>query len=142
MRFWKSLPDGCVPCRRASILAILVALAAAGWGAMGCRAQSPNVGKAAYQPFYSVPAAPSDARGTLKGDYQWAAGSKTVDEAAARWREFLQTHQPPDGEYQDAFQRNYVRSAEYELMRAEYLLGRAREGDTLLRNLEDVRGGQ
>jgi hypothetical protein len=130
--------------RRASIGVIVVAVAAAGWGAMGCRAQSPSprVETAAYQPFYSVPTAPSDARGTLKGDYQWAAGSKTLKEAAARWREFLQTHQPRDGEYQDAFQRNYVRSAQYELMRAEYLLGRAREGDTLLRDLEDVRGKQ
>lgn len=142
MRFWKSSPDGCVrPCRCASILVIVVALAA-GCGAMGCRDQSPSVETTAYQPFYSVPAAPSDARGTLKGDYQWAAGSKTVKESADRWREFLKTHQPPDGEYQDAFQRNFVRSAQYELMRAEYLLGHAREGDTLLRNLEDVRGRQ
>ena len=127
---------------RASVVAIAAMLAAGGWAGIGCRAQAPSVSAPAYQPFYSVPAAASDARGTLKGDYQWAAGSQTVEEAAARWREFLKSHQPPDGEYQDGFQRNYVRSAQYELMRAEYLLGRARDGDTLLRDLEDVRGKQ
>jgi len=93
-----------------------------------------------YRPFYTVPAAPAEPRGTLKGDYQWAASSSTREEALTRWRELLQKHAPPDGEYQDAFQRNYVRSAQYELMRLEYLAGHVDEGDALLRNLEDVRG--
>lgn len=93
-----------------------------------------------YRAFYTVPVAPAEARGTLKGDYQWAASSSTREDALARWREFLQKHGLPGGEYQDAFQRNYVRSAQYELMRLEYLAGHVDEGDALLRDLEDVRG--
>ena len=117
-------------------------LAAGGWAGTGCSAQTPDVSAPAYQPFYSSSAGASEPRGTLKGDYQWAASSKTAPEAVARWREFLKIHQPPSGEYQDGFQRNYVRSAQYELMRVEYLLGHASEGDTLLRDLEDVLGKQ
>jgi hypothetical protein len=141
MRFSKSSPDfERSERRRATVAAIALMLAAIGCADIGCRGPAPSGSGTAYQPFYSVPVATPDARGTVKGDYQWAASSKTLDEAAMRWREFLNKHLPPGGEYQDAFQRNYVRSAQYELMRAEYLLGRTHEGDALLRELEDVRG--
>jgi hypothetical protein len=141
MRFSKSSPDferG--ERRRAKVAAIALMLTAIGCADIGCREQTPNASATGYQPFYSVPIGTPDSRGTVKGDYQFAASSKTLDEAAMRWRAFLNQHQPPGGEYQDAFQRNYVRSAQYELMRAVYLLGRTREGDALLRELEDVRG--
>jgi len=69
------------------------------------------------------------------------AVSTTRDEAVTRWREFLQKHLPANGEYEDGFQRDYVRAAQYELMRLEYLLGHDKEGDALLQQLEDV-GGQ
>ena len=108
---------------------------------LACGDRAPDVPAAAYQPFYPVSSAgTADPRGTLKGDYRWAASATSPEEAAARWQEFLKIHQPPDGEYQDGFQRNYVRSAQYELMRAEYLLGHVGKGDALLRELEDARG--
>jgi hypothetical protein len=86
--------------------------------------------------------ASAEPRGTLKSDYAAASASATPDEALARWREFLQKHEPPNGEYEDAFQRNYIRAAQYELMRISYLTGHAPEGDLLLRRLEDVQSGR
>jgi len=129
-----------LPDRVVTALAV-VTLAALGSAALGCRAQPAPERPAAYRPFYPAPAATTtDARGTLKGDYDWARSSTTRDEALTRWRAFLQKHLPPNGEYEDGFQRNYVRAAQYELMRLEYLLGHDKEGDALLQQLEDVRG--
>ena len=110
-------------------------------GVVGCGAPSPSP-LATYRPFYTFQDRRADARGSLTGDYHWAESSATLQEAAARWKEFLGRHRPPNGEYQDAFERNYVRSAQYELMRVEYLLGNTAEGDALLRELEDVQGRQ
>jgi hypothetical protein len=119
---------------------VATALCLAVGASSGCR-QAPRPAAApVYAPFYGAAPALVEARGTLKGDYDWAARSTTTEEATIRWREFLRAHAPKDGEYEDAFQRNYVRAAQYELMRAEYLRGRAGEGDELLRDLEDVRG--
>jgi hypothetical protein len=105
-----------------------------------CRGQPEGNRSTTYRPFYSIGSTVRDEpRGTLPGDYQWAASSTTQEQALARWLEFLQKHRPPDGEYQDGFQRNYVRSAQYELMRLEYLSGHIARGDELLGELEDVR---
>ena len=105
----------------------------------GCSRASVSKDDAAYRPFYAMPrAATPQPRGSLKGDFDWAAGAQTLAEAARRWTEFLRAH-PPDGEYEDAFQRNHVRAAQYELMRVEYLRGRVAEGDKLMNQLEDVR---
>ena len=107
--------------------------------AAGCDRRSTGGDRAAYRPFYSMPpAATPQARGTLKGDFDWAMSAPTADEAATRWTEFLRAHEPADGEYEDGFQRDHVRVAQYELMRIEYLRGRVEEGDKLLRKLEDV----
>jgi hypothetical protein len=106
-------------------------------GHTGCSRPSPD--GAAYRAFYTMPrSATPQPRGTLKGDFDWAASAPTLGEASERWHEFLRAH-PPDGEYEDAFQRNHVRAAQYELMRVEYLRGRVQEGDKLLNQLEDVR---
>ncbi len=74
----------------------------------------------------------------MKGDFDWAASAPTLDEADTRWRTFLRAHEPDDGEFEDGFQRNHVRAAQYELMRVLYLRGRTNEGDRLLTKLEDV----
>ena len=117
-----------------AIVSTAVALADA-----GCSRPAVSRDAAPYRPFYAMPrAAAPQPRGSVKGDFDWAAGAQTLREAADRWTEFLRAH-PPDGEYEDAFQRNHIRAAQYELMRVEYLRGRAQEGDKLLNQLEDVR---
>lgn len=129
------LPRAEVRCAVASaIVSVVMALVHT-----GCSRPAPSPDGAAYRPFYTMPrAATPQPRGTLKGDFDWAASAATLGEASERWKEFLRAH-PPDGEYEDAFQRNHVRAAQYELMRVEYLRGRVQEGDKLLNQLEDVR---
>jgi hypothetical protein len=122
-----------------TLLAAWMLSAALGSG--GCRrAQTgPDAAPPTYHRFYSIPpAAVAQARGTLKGDFDWAAGASTLDDAAARWAEFLRAHEPPNGEFEDSFQQNHVRAAQYELMRVQYLRGNAAEGDKLLTKVEDV----
>ncbi|HEX7174535.1 MAG TPA: hypothetical protein VF240_04535 [Pyrinomonadaceae bacterium] len=100
----------------------------------------------AYTPVFArrEAAAAGQKRGTLGDDFQWAAGADTLEEAAARWEDFLKTHAPAGAagaageEYEDAFQANHVSSARYELMRVYYLLGRAGDGDRLLRELDPL----
>ena len=122
--------------RLAACVIVWVAVALAH---IDCSRPAPSPDEAAYRPFYTMPrAATPQPRGSLKGDFDWAAGAATLADASARWNEFLRAH-PPDGEYEDAFQRNHVRAAQYELMRVEYLRGRVQEGDKLLNQLEDVR---
>jgi hypothetical protein len=105
----------------------------------GCGRAQTGGERPAYHRFYSIPpAAIAQARGTLKGDFDWAAGASTLDEAATRWAEFLRAHEPANGEYEDSFQQNHVRAAQYELMRVQYLRGNVVEGDRLLTKLEDV----
>jgi hypothetical protein len=82
----------------------------------------------------SVPARP----GTLQGDFEWAAASAGLPEAATRWERFLRDHEPRDGEYEDAYQKYRVDAAKLELMRVYYLLGRPDDGDRLLRGLDPL----
>lgn len=93
-----------------------------------------------YAPVYATKQKPTeqDKRGTAKGDFLWAAESTTLAVAASRWEEFLRTHNPHDGELEDAFQANQVAAAKYELMRVYYLLGRTDQGDRLLRELDPL----
>src|SRR5262245_1754324 len=126
-----------MPCKLSRCLTASVMLLAGCALAFACRAEPMRSTDEAYQPFYPL-AGTLDARGSLKGDYQWAASSPSRREALVRWREFLTKYRPPNDEYEDAFQRNYVRAAQYELMRVEYLLGDVRAGDALLHDLEDV----
>jgi hypothetical protein len=80
------------------------------------------------------PAAP----GTLQGDFQSAAASRSLSEAATRWERFLHEHEPADGEYEDAYQKYRIDAAKLELMRVYYLLGRRADGDRLLRTLDPL----
>jgi hypothetical protein len=99
-----------------------------------------------YTPVFAArdAAAAEQKRGTLRDDFQWAAAASTLEEAAVRWEEFLKTHAPSGAggaageEYEDAFQANHVSSARYELMRVYYLLGRAEDGDRILRELDPL----
>jgi len=79
------------------------------------------------------------ARGTLLGDYQWAAAAPSLQEAASRWKRFLAVHAPPQGEYEDNFQKLHVETARLELLRVYYLLGKKSEGDALLKHLDPSR---
>jgi hypothetical protein len=77
-------------------------------------------------------------RGTIRGDFRWAATAATLAVAASRWEEFLKTHNPPGAEFEDSFHASHVAAAQYELIRVYYLLGRREEGDALLRQVDPV----
>lgn len=101
------------------------------------RQSTDNAASAGYTPVFAVPATPaSGARGTMQGDYDFAASSKSLREAAQRWDEFLTRHVPANGEYNDAFHKQHVDAARYELMRISYLLGDRDKGDRLLKELD------
>jgi hypothetical protein len=92
-----------------------------------------------YQPVYgSRNKERPEKRGTIRGDFQWAADSPTLTVAASRWDEFLKAHEAPDGEYEDSMHASYVAAAKYELIRVYYLMGRREEGDALLRRVDPV----
>lgn len=114
-----------------------------------CRAQpSPSVAAgqggagpaaAAYVPLHgSRTGGERAADGTLRGDFQRALDAGTLPEAASRWRDFLTRHSPPGREYEDSIHASYAQAARYELVRVYYLLGRAEEGDALLREMDPV----
>jgi hypothetical protein len=104
-------------------------------GACTARKASPS-----YVPVLANPSpAPPAARGTLLGDYQWAAAAPTLQEAAARWEKFLASHAPPNGDYEDNFQKLHVETATLELMRVYYLLGKNTQADALLKQLDPSR---
>jgi hypothetical protein len=77
-------------------------------------------------------------RGTLKGDFEWAADSASLQEAASRWEQFLKAHEPRNGEYGDGFHKLHVDGAKLELMRVYYLLGRINDGDRILRQIDPL----
>jgi len=93
-----------------------------------------------YVPVLSTRAHPATraARGTLKGDFEWAADSFSLNEAVFRWGKFLKAHDPHDGEYGDGFHKLHVDAAKYELMRVYYLLGRIDDGDRLLKQIDPL----
>ena len=122
-----------------AMIILAAAILSAGIQTAACGRRQTSVSQPAYRPFYAMPrAATAQARGTLKGDFDWAASAPTLEEATTRWTAFLRAHEPADGEFEDGFQRNHVRAAQYELMRVLYLRGHTTEGDTLLTKLEDV----
>jgi hypothetical protein len=86
--------------------------------------------------FYKHPKKWSFATGNSIGE-EFASAARAAD-AVAGLRRFLKKYQPPDDEYQDAFHRNHVRAAQYELMRLEYIKGNVKAGDRLLSHLQDI----
>lgn len=119
--------------------AMLAAAACAVW--LGCA--STPVAPASNSPY--VPLFATDTgnveslpQGTLQGDFQMASRASTLDEAASRWRAFLQRYARADGEFEDAFHANHVQAAKYELARINYLLGNVEEGDRLMKELDPI----
>jgi hypothetical protein len=75
-------------------------------------------------------------RGSLLGDFHWAASAATLTSASKRWSSFLRTHAPAPGEEaEDAVQIRFVRIAKLELARVHYLSKRAREGDQIIKDM-------
>ena len=100
--------------------------------------QRPAAASARYAPLFSRAADRREARGTMRGDFQWASDAATLEDAASRWRKYLTEHNPPGQEYEDSVHASYVHAAQYELARVYYLLGRRDEGDALLNQLDPV----
>jgi hypothetical protein len=91
-----------------------------------------------YVPVLATPSAQPTQSGSLRGDFDAAARSTSLEEAVARWQDFLRTHSPADGEYEDEFQKTLVDAAKFELVRAYYLLGRREEGDAILNEMNPL----
>lgn len=102
-----------------------------------CTNSKQAISTSAYVPVFAIPSA-NGQRGSLQGDYDWAAGAKTVAEAVSRWDEFLKKHKPANGEYGDAFHKQHVDVAAYELARAFYLSGQPEKGDRVLKDLDPL----
>jgi hypothetical protein len=119
-------------------IALAVLALCAGLLLSGCSRDS-AASDGAYTPLLAPkPAGAEAARGTLKGDFDWAASAANVREAANRWEKFLQGHKPANGEYNDAFQKRHVDAASYELMRVSYLLGEREKADKILKELDPL----
>jgi hypothetical protein len=115
------------------LLVVYGGLASCGW------TQQSNGRNDQYRPVYgSRDDRASENRGTVRGDFQWAATAPTLPVAASRWEEFLKTHGPPGREFEDSVHASYVAAAQYELIRVYYLQGRRDEGDALLRRVDPV----
>ena len=92
-----------------------------------------------YSPVYAQQFKPTEkyARGTLQGDFIWAADSPSVRTARVRWKNFLRVY--GERELDSAIQARLVRIAKYELMRIYYLLGDLKAADTLLRDIDPLK---
>ena len=118
-------------------LAALLLSASVGLGS--CGRPQPRSGTDEYKPVYgSRDNLSSEKRGTIRGDFQWAAAAPTLPVAASRWEEFLKTHNPPGREFEDSMHTAYATAAQYELIRVYFLQGRRDEGDALLRRADPV----
>ncbi len=76
-------------------------------------------------------------RGSLQGDFVWAANSPDLRTAAIRWKSFLLKY--GEMELDDGNQARLIRIAKYELMRIYYLRGDSKAGDKLLKELDPLR---
>ena len=92
-----------------------------------------------YSTVYAHQFKPSEkhARGTLQGDFVWAAGSPNLQTARARWKNFLLVYE--ENELDSAIEARLLTIAKYELMRVYYLLGNPEEGDKLLKQLDPLK---
>ena len=92
-----------------------------------------------YSPVYAQQFKPTEkyARGTLQGDFIWAADSPSVRTARLRWKNFLRAY--GERELDSAIQARLVKIAKYELMRIYYLLGDRKAADTLLREIDPLK---
>lgn len=75
-------------------------------------------------------------RGSLQGDFTWAANSPDLRTAAIRWKSYLLKY--GEMELGDGGDANLIRIAKYELMRIYYLRGDSKAGDKLLKELDPL----
>jgi len=75
-------------------------------------------------------------RGSLQGDFVWAANSPDLRTAAIRWKSFLLKYS--EVELDSATQARLIAIAKYELMRIYYLRGDSKAGDKLLKELDPL----
>lgn len=98
-----------------------------------------STSKRRYSPVYAREFKPAEKyrRGSLQGDFVWAAGSTNLRTAAARWKSFLHTH--GEKELDSAIEARLISIAKFELMRVYYLLGDVAAGDKLMRELDPLK---
>jgi hypothetical protein len=75
-------------------------------------------------------------RGSLQGDFVWAANSPDLRTAAIRWKSFLLKYS--EMELDSAIQARLISIAKYELMRIHYLRRDSKAGDKLLKELDPL----
>ena len=75
-------------------------------------------------------------RGSLQGDFVWAANSPDLRTAAIRWKSFLSKYS--EMELEDGTQARLISIAKYELMRIYYVRGDLKAGDKLLNELDPL----
>jgi len=75
-------------------------------------------------------------RGSLQGDFVWAADSPDQRTAAIRWKSFLLKY--GEMELDSGTQARLISIAKYELMRIYYLRGDSKAGDKLLQELDPL----
>lgn len=92
-----------------------------------------------YSTVYAHEFKPSGkhARGTLQGDFVWAAASPNLQTARVRWKNFLHVYETR--ELDSAIEARLLTIAKYELMRIYYLLGNREEGDKLFKELDPLK---
>jgi hypothetical protein len=92
-----------------------------------------------YSPVYAHKYKPTEKypRGSLQGDFVWAADSPNLRTAAVRWKSFLLAY--GEKELDSAIQARLISIAKYELMRIYYLLGDLKAGDKLLKELDPLK---
>jgi hypothetical protein len=118
------------------LLCVLLSLVAARAAASAAQ----RLGNRKYVPVYAskIKSATPLERGTLQGDFSWAAASTTLRAALARWRHFVRVYAAPDYELGDGYEARLVTIGQYELMRVFYLLGNATEGDKLFKKIDPL----
>lgn len=111
-----------------------------GFLSTACSSLSRDAAEWSYRPLLASGSDSSNRspRGTLKGDFEWAADSASLEQAVYRWEQFLKDHEPLGGEYEDGFQKLHIDAAKLELMRVYYLLGQIDAGDRILKQIDPL----
>ena len=112
-------------------------------GVLSCHPQPPQQqavapGEAYVALYGAADRKVTDPRGTIRGDFQWAASAPDLAAAATRWEEFIRAHGPAGGDFEDSLHASYFSAAQYELVRVYYLQGRRSDGDVVMRRLDPV----
>jgi hypothetical protein len=123
-----------------SLLRLILSVVLIGFLSTACSFASRDGARSSYRPLLASRSDSSSRspRGTLKGDFEWAADSASLNEAVYRWEQFLKDHEPPRGEYEDGFHKLHIDAAKLELMRVYYLAGHMDAGDRILKHIDPL----